>query len=59
MEIAFFFKWFNSQSRDVQRDVKKLVDQGTLEFIGGAWSMNDEADVHYQSVIDQFSVGLK
>lgn len=43
----------------MQKDVKKLVEEGRLEFTGGAWSMNDEAAVHYQSVIDQFTVGLK
>ncbi|XP_026845054.1 lysosomal alpha-mannosidase-like [Drosophila persimilis] len=39
--------------------VKQLVAEGRLEFAGGAWSMNDEATVHYQSVIDQFNLGLK
>lgn len=69
------------QDASMQKEVKKLVNQGRLEFIGGAWSMNvsminvlvstkitykkyfqclkDEAAVHYHSVIDQFSFGLK
>ncbi|XP_065357477.1 lysosomal alpha-mannosidase [Calliphora vicina] len=59
VETAFFQKWYNEQSSDVKKNVKKLVDDGRLEFAGGAWSMNDEAAVHYQSVIDQFTVGLK
>lgn len=36
-----------------------MVEEGRLEFIGGAWSMNDEAVTHYQSTIDQFTWGLK
>ncbi|XP_034481924.1 lysosomal alpha-mannosidase-like [Drosophila innubila] len=59
VETAFFFKWYQEQTEQVQRLVKKLVNEGRLEFTGGAWSMNDEAAVHYQSVIDQFSLGLK
>lgn len=59
VETAFFRKWYNEQTSDMKKDVKKLVDDGRLEFAGGAWSMNDEAAVHYQGVIDQFTVGLK
>ncbi|XP_002065049.4 lysosomal alpha-mannosidase isoform X2 [Drosophila willistoni] len=59
VESAFFFKWWKEQKPKVQEAVKMLVDQGRLEFISGAWSMNDEATTHYQSVIDQFAWGLK
>lgn len=59
VESAFFFKWYAEQSEANKKIVKKLVENGQFEFIGGAWSMNDEAAVHYQSVIDQFTLGLK
>ncbi|XP_059608045.1 lysosomal alpha-mannosidase-like [Phlebotomus argentipes] len=59
VESAFFFKWWREQTSDLRDKVKQLVEEGRLEFIGGAWSMNDEAIVHYQSVIDQFTYGLK
>ncbi|KAL5280981.1 MAN2B1.2 family protein [Megaselia abdita] len=59
VESEFFFKWWDEQTPELQEEVRVLVNEGRLEFAGGAWSMNDEATVHYQSVIDQFSIGLK
>uniref|UniRef100_A0A1Q3FMY3 Alpha-mannosidase n=2 Tax=Culex tarsalis TaxID=7177 RepID=A0A1Q3FMY3_CULTA len=59
VETAFFFKWWNEQTPELQDQVRDLVNQGRLEFIGGAWSMNDEAATHYQSIIDQFTWGLR
>lgn len=59
VESAFFFKWWKEQKEDLKEKVKMLVNEGRLEFIGGAWSMNDEAATYYQSVIDQFALGLK
>ncbi|XP_030561633.1 lysosomal alpha-mannosidase isoform X2 [Drosophila novamexicana] len=59
VESAFFFKWWKEQTSEMQDQVRMLVNEGRLEFIGGAWSMNDEATTHYQSVIDQFAWGLK
>ncbi|XP_039498257.1 lysosomal alpha-mannosidase [Drosophila santomea] len=59
VETAFFAKWWDVQSETMKKVVTKLVNEGRFEFTGGAWSMNDEADVNYQAVIDQFTVGLK
>ncbi|XP_062548691.1 lysosomal alpha-mannosidase-like isoform X3 [Armigeres subalbatus] len=59
VESAFFFKWWTEQTPELQDQVRELVNQGRLEFIGGAWSMNDEATTHYQSIIDQFTWGLR
>ncbi|XP_041778570.1 lysosomal alpha-mannosidase-like [Anopheles merus] len=59
VESAFMHKWYTEQSEEMRQTVKVLVSEGRLEFIGGAWSMNDEAAVHYQSVIDQFTWGLR
>lgn len=59
VESAFFFKWWEEQAAELQEKVKVLVAEGRLEFIGGAWSMNDEATTHYQSIIDQFTWGLR
>ncbi|XP_037710586.1 lysosomal alpha-mannosidase [Drosophila subpulchrella] len=59
VETAFFARWWNDQLEAMKMVVRKLVNEGRFEFTGGAWSMNDEADVNYQGVIDQFTVGLK
>ena len=38
-----------------------LIENGIarLEFIGGGWSMNDEAAAHYSAIIDNMSFGMK
>ncbi|KRF98686.1 uncharacterized protein Dwil_GK24522, isoform B [Drosophila willistoni] len=59
VETAFFNKWWVEQPETSKQIVTKLVNEGRLEFTGGSWSMNDEAAVNYQSVIDQYSLGLK
>ncbi|EDW77497.1 uncharacterized protein Dwil_GK24528 [Drosophila willistoni] len=59
VETSFFHKWWSEQSETSKQVVHKLVEEGRLEFTGGAWAMNDEAAVHYQSVVDQFTLGLK
>ncbi|XP_045489045.1 lysosomal alpha-mannosidase isoform X2 [Pieris rapae] len=59
VETAFFWKWWVRQGDDVRHKVHTMVRQGRLQFVGGAWSMNDEAASHYQSTIDQFTRGLK
>lgn len=59
VETAFFWKWWIKQHDTVKARVRRFVKNGQLEFIGGAWSMNDEATTHYQSIIDQFTWGLR
>ncbi|RZC32449.1 lysosomal alpha-mannosidase [Asbolus verrucosus] len=59
VETAFFKKWWEQQKDSVKADVTKLVNNGQLEIINGAWSMNDEAGVHYQFTIDQYTIGLR
>ncbi|XP_044750282.1 lysosomal alpha-mannosidase isoform X3 [Coccinella septempunctata] len=59
VETAYFWKWWMNQHDHVKHQFKRYVKSGQLEFIGGAWSMNDEATTHYQSIIDQFTWGLR
>ncbi|KAI4469630.1 alpha-mannosidase [Holotrichia oblita] len=59
VETAFLWKWWMAQHDSIKHKVQRLVRSGQLEIIGGAWSMNDEATTHYQSIVDQFTWGLR
>ncbi|XP_064609244.1 lysosomal alpha-mannosidase-like [Liolophura sinensis] len=59
VEIAFFKRWWDEQDDTIRHIVKGLVNQGRLEFILGAWSMNDEASTHYNAIIDQHTLGFR
>ncbi len=40
--------------------LKEMISNvGRLEFISGGWCMNDEASTHYNSIIDQHSLGAE
>ncbi|CAA2983802.1 alpha-mannosidase [Olea europaea subsp. europaea] len=56
-EMAFFNRWWEEQSPEIQEDVRKLVDAGQLEFVNGGWCMHDEATTHYIDMIDQTTLG--
>lgn len=49
--------WWREQDAQTKAIVKELVNTGQLEFIGGGWTMNDEATTHYSSIIDQMTLG--
>lgn len=51
--------WWEEQSKKNRKKMRRLVNEGRLQFTGGAWSMNDEAVTNYQSIIDQFTWGLR
>lgn len=59
VETAYFYMWWNRQNDIIKYKVRQLINEGRLEITNGAWSMNDEAAVHYQSTIDQFTLGLR
>uniref|UniRef100_A0A803KWE4 Alpha-mannosidase n=1 Tax=Chenopodium quinoa TaxID=63459 RepID=A0A803KWE4_CHEQI len=56
-EQAFFQRWWVTQEKEIQEEVRKLVDAGQLEFINGGWVMHDEAASHYVDMIDQTTLG--
>lgn len=52
-ESGFFFRWWREQPAFVHEQVRQVVNNGQLEFIGGGWVQNDEAATYYQATIDQ------
>jgi len=59
VEMAFFWRWWNEQNDSTKQLVRTFVNEGRLEFVIGAWCMNDEATTYYQDIIDQQSLGLR
>jgi lysosomal alpha-mannosidase len=59
VEIAYFWRWWNHQNDNVKQMVRVLVNEGRLEFVIGAWCMNDEATTYYTDIIDQQTLGLR
>ncbi|KDD73762.1 glycosyl hydrolase, partial [Helicosporidium sp. ATCC 50920] len=56
-EMSFFRRWWNQQERETKDRVKKLVEDGRLVFVNGGHVQHDEATCHYQSMIDQTTLG--
>uniref|UniRef100_A0A2L2Y690 alpha-mannosidase n=1 Tax=Parasteatoda tepidariorum TaxID=114398 RepID=A0A2L2Y690_PARTP len=59
VESAFFTRWWDEQTDLTKEYVRRLVNDGRLEFISGGWSMNDAATTHYLGIIDQMTIGLR
>ena len=59
VEIAYFWRWWNEQTEERKQSVRDLVAQGRMEFVIGAWCMNDEATTYYTDMIDQQTLGFR
>lgn len=57
VETYYLYQWWQLQEDNVKQDVIDLINEGRLEIINGGWCMNDEAATHYQSIIDQLTIG--
>jgi len=57
VEMAFFHKWWELQTTEMQFQVKDLVKRKQLTFVNGGWCMHDEATTHYMGMIDQTTRG--
>ncbi len=57
VQQAFFFRWWQEQTAEVQDMVQQLVANNQLEFINGGWCMHDEGTPSYVDMIDQTTLG--
>ncbi|PSN38675.1 hypothetical protein C0J52_08895 [Blattella germanica] len=53
VETAYFWKWWQQQTEAKQKQVKTLVNEGRLEFAGGAWRA--EADLFTSVLYNHYS----
>ncbi|XP_063997381.1 lysosomal alpha-mannosidase, partial [Pogoniulus pusillus] len=58
-EVAFFARWWRQQDEATRGAVRRLVQEGRLEFVGGGWCMSDEATTHYAAGIEQLALGRR
>ncbi|KAF7988744.1 hypothetical protein HCN44_007054 [Aphidius gifuensis] len=56
-EISFFKLWWDDQSSDTKKLVKRLIVDGQLEIVGGGWVMPDEAVSHWSAQLTQLTQG--
>jgi alpha-mannosidase II len=56
-EISYLSLWWSQASENRKNIFKSLVSNGQLEIVTGGWVMNDEANTHYFSMIEQMVEG--
>ena len=54
---SFFTRWWQEQTEEIKDLVRKLVDNGQLDFVNGGYVQHDEAAAHYVAMIDQTTLG--
>lgn len=56
-EMSFWMRWYEVQSDETKARVQSFVASGQLEFVGGGWVQNDEANPDYAAIISQVTEG--
>ncbi|CAF0800037.1 unnamed protein product [Rotaria sp. Silwood1] len=56
-EMSFLSLWWNHAKNDQRELLKKFLNNKQLEIVTGGWVMNDEANTHYFSMLDQLIEG--
>ncbi|KAL0819795.1 hypothetical protein ABMA28_007833 [Loxostege sticticalis] len=57
-ETSYLSLWWNSDASEKEKAAfKNLLNSGKIEIVTGGWVMNDEANSHWLSVIQQLTVG--
>lgn len=56
-ETVFLSMWWKGLDSSTKASVKRLIERGQLEVVGGGWVVPDEANPHYFALIDQLIEG--
>ncbi|QCD94971.1 alpha-mannosidase 2 isoform X1 [Vigna unguiculata] len=56
-EMSYLERWWRDAPDEMKESFINLVKNGQLEIVGGGWVMNDEANSHYFSIIEQVTEG--
>jgi alpha-mannosidase len=57
MSQSFFSRWWRNSDERTHNLVRKLVEQGQLDFVNGGYVQHDEACSHYVAMVDQTTLG--
>ncbi|XP_077490279.1 lysosomal alpha-mannosidase-like [Amblyomma americanum] len=58
-QVAFVARWWEDQNVSSRTRMRRLVDSGRLEPLGGGWVQPDEASCHYSALVDQLTLGMR
>lgn len=58
-QVAFVARWWDEQNVSSRTRMRRLVDSGRLEPLGGGWVQPDEASCHYSALVDQLTLGMR
>ncbi|CAH2045689.1 unnamed protein product, partial [Iphiclides podalirius] len=57
-EISFLSLWWSLDASDKEKSLfRSLLKAGQIEIVTGGWVMNDEANSHWVSIIQQLTTG--
>jgi lysosomal alpha-mannosidase len=57
VEMKFFSMWWENQTPEIKESVRQLVHEGRLELLNAGWSMQDEACVYYEDMLNNMMIG--
>ncbi|XP_050029482.1 lysosomal alpha-mannosidase-like [Dermacentor andersoni] len=58
-QVTFVARWWDEQNVSSRTRMRRLVDSGRLEPLGGGWVQPDEASCHYSALVDQLTLGMR
>ena len=50
-EVAYFSRWYTFTDDAMRAKVKKIIDEGRFEFVGGGWVQHDETLTNLDDIL--------